>query len=163
LEDDMTTQTFLPRAPRNRSAALLALVSLLMLTQGCGSSDEVLIKPESCPLPTSVADEDRNTIKKFSADVSGIIKAVAGVSAAGDIQGALEKYYPAAHDVNRIYALSYAACVACRLDPSDVKGCAQRFNEIITANHAKRDESAHTAEAYHQQLLGPIQGTPGGK
>jgi hypothetical protein len=143
-------------------AALLALVSLLLI-QGCGSSDVIPIKPESCPLPPNVADEDRNTIKKFSGDVSGIIKAVAGVSAAGDIQGALEKYYPAAHDVNRIYALSYAACVACRLDPADVKGCAQRFDEIINANHAKREESARTANAYRTQLLAPLQGTTSGK
>lgn len=158
----MTTSIFFHLA-RHKTAALVAIVSLLLVTQGCGSSDEVQIKGESCPLPPSVADEDRNTIKKFSGDVTGIIKAVAGVSASGDIQGALEKYYPAAHDVNRIYALSYAACVACRLDPNDVRGCATRFNEIITANHAKREESVRTAEAYHKQLLGPIQGTPGGK
>ncbi len=159
----MTTHTFLRRAQRNTSMTLLALVCLLTLTQGCGSSDEVQIKGEYCPLPPSVADEDRNNIKKFSADVSGIIKSVAGINAAGDIQGALEKYYPAAHDVNRVYALSYAACVSCRLDPTDVKGCAQRFNEIIAANNAKREESGKTAEAYRKQVLSPIQGTTGGR
>ncbi|MDE3119534.1 MAG: hypothetical protein KGL03_11025 [Nitrospirota bacterium] len=148
---------------RRKAPALVSIMGLLLLTQGCGGTDEVQIKGESCPLPSSVADEDRNTMKKFSASVSGIITSVAGGSASGEIQGALEKYYPAAHDVNRIYALSYAACVACRLDPTDVKGCAQRFNEIINANNAKRDESARTAEAYHQRLVGPIQGTPGGK
>ena len=156
----MTTYMFLSRVQQHTPAALLAL---FLLTQGCGGIDEVQIKGDSCPLPSSVADEDRNTMKKFSGDVSGIIKAVAGVSASGEIQGALEKYYPAAHDVNRVYALSYAACVACRLDPTDVKGCAQRFNEIINANNAKRDESARTSEAYRKQVLGPIQGTPGGK
>jgi hypothetical protein len=159
----MTHDTFLHRSQRNPAAALLTVLSLLMLTQGCGGSDEVQIKPESCPLPSSVADEDRNNIKKFSADVTGIVKAVAGVNAAGDIQGALEKYYPAAHDVNRIYALSYAACVSCRLDPTDVKGCAQRFNEIINANNAKREESARTADAYRKQVLGPVEGMTGGK
>ncbi len=156
----MTTHMLLSRVQQHTPAALLAL---FLLISGCGGTDEVQIKGESCPLPSSVADEDRNTMKKFSGDVSGIIKAVAGVSASGEIQGALEKYYPAAHDVNRIYALSYAACVACRLDPTDVKGCAQRFNEIINANNAKRDESARTSEAYRKQVLGPIQGTPGGK
>ena len=156
----MTTHMLLSRVQQHTPAALLAL---FLLISGCGGTDEVQIKGDSCPLPSSVADEDRNTMKKFSGDVSGIIKAVAGVSASGEIQGALEKYYPAAHDVNRVYALSYAACVACRLDPTDVKGCAQRFNEIINANNAKRDESARTSEAYRKQVLGPIQGTPGGK
>lgn len=102
-------------------------------------------------------------MKKFSGDVSGIITSVAGASASGEIQGALEKYYPAAHDVNRIYALSYAACVACRLDPTDVKGCAQRFDQIIDANHAKREESVRTSEAYRKQVLGPVEGMTGGK
>jgi hypothetical protein len=148
---------------RHKAPAVVSIMGLLLLMQGCGGTDEVQIKGDSCPLPSSVADEDRNTMKKFSGDVSGIIKAVAGVSASGEIQGALEKYYPAAHDVNRVYALSYAACVSCRLDPTDVKGCAQRFNEIINANNAKRDESARTSEAYRKQVLGPIQGTPGGK
>jgi len=148
---------------RRKAAALSSLMGLFLLLQGCGGGDEVQIKGGLCPLPPSVADEDRNTMKKFSGDVTGIVKAVAGVSASGEIQGALEKYYPAAHDVNRIYALSYAACVACRLDPTDVKGCAQRFNDIIAANHAKRDESARSAEAYHQQVLGPVQGETGGR
>ncbi len=150
----------MPHARRHASVVLLAL---FLLTQGCGGTDEVQIKAGSCPLPSSVADEDRNTMKKFSGDVSGIITSVAGVSASGEIQGALEKYYPAAHDVNRVYALSYAACVSCRLDPNDVRGCAQRFNDIINANNAKRDESARTAEAYHKQVVGPIQGSTGGK
>ncbi|MFM8550914.1 MAG: hypothetical protein ACKOCD_01140 [Nitrospiraceae bacterium] len=158
----MKTDRFAHRAHRSLSAALLVLAGLL-LVQGCGGTDEVQIKAGSCPLPSSVADEDRNTMKKFSGDVSGIITSVAGVSASGEIQGALEKYYPAAHDVNRVYALSYAACVSCRLDPNDVKGCAQRFNDIINANNAKRDESARTAEAYHKQMVGPIQGSTGGK
>ncbi|MDE3034778.1 MAG: hypothetical protein KGJ14_02275 [Nitrospirota bacterium] len=148
---------------RRKASAVVSIIGLLLLMQGCGGTDEVQVKGESCPLPSSVADEDRNTMKKFSGDVSGIIKAVAGVSASGEIQGALEKYYPAAHDVNRIYALSYAACVACRLDPTDVKGCAQRFSDIVNANHAKREESARTAEAYHKQVLDPLKGMPDGK
>jgi hypothetical protein len=146
---------FIPRV--QDPLTLLVLIGLLTLVQGCGGGNEVLIKPESCPLPSSVADEDRNTMKKFSGDVTGIVKSVAGISASGEIQGALEKYYPAAHDVNRIYALSYSACVACRLDPSDVNGCSRRFDSIIDANHAKREETVRTAETYHKKVVGPLQ------
>jgi hypothetical protein len=142
------------------AVAMLAMTSLMMLASGCGGVDEVRIKGESCPLPSNIADEDRHNIKKFSGDVHGIITSVAGVSAAGEIQGHLEKYYPAAHDVNRIYALSYAACVSCRMDPADVNGCAQRFDDIINANHAKREEAARTAEAYHKQVVNPLHGVP---
>lgn len=147
---------------RNIPVALYGLTALLLLS-ACGGTEEVQIKGQSCPLPSSVADEDRKNMKKFSGDVSGILTSVAGVSASGEIQGALEKYYPASHDVNRIYALSYAACVACRLDPKDVSGCAQRFDEIIKANHAKREEAARTAETYHQQVVGPIHSAPAAK
>jgi len=148
---------------RHTCSSLLFVATSLLLLTGCSGVEEVSIKGELCPLPPNVADEDRNTMKKFSGDVSGIISSVAGASASGEIQGALEKYYPSAHDVNRVYALSYAACVSCRLDPKDVKGCAQRFNDIITANNAKREESARTSEAYRKQVLGPMDGTVGGK
>ncbi|MBM4134218.1 MAG: hypothetical protein FJ245_10650 [Nitrospira sp.] len=148
---------------RHKAPAPASIMVLFLLLQGCGSSDQIQIKAGYCPFPPNVADEDKNTMKQFSASVSGIVTSVAGGSASGEIQGALEKYYPAAHDVNRIYALSYAACVACRLDPTDVKGCAQRFSDIVNANHAKRDESARTAEAYHKQMLDPLKGTSGGK
>ena len=148
---------------RHKAPAPASIMVLFLLLQGCGSSDQIQIKEGYCPFPPNVADEDKNTMKQFSASVSGIVTSVAGGSASGEIQGALEKYYPAAHDVNRIYALSYAACVACRLDPTDVKGCAQRFSDIVNANHAKREESARTAEAYHKQVLDPLKGMPGGK
>ncbi len=161
----MLTYTLVRLAPRNTSMPLLILACLLTLTQGCGSSNEVKIKAggDSCPLPPSLADEAKDEIKKFSGEVSGLIKAVAGVSASGDIQNTVEKHYPDSHDVNRIYALSYTACVSCRLDPTDVKGCAQRFSDIINANHAKREAAAQTAEAYHKQVLDPLKGTAGGK
>jgi hypothetical protein len=139
------------------------MIGLLALTYACSGVNEVQIKGQSCPLPSNVADEDRNNMKKFSGDVHGIISSVAGISAAGEIQGALEKYYPAAHDVNRIYALSYAACESCRLDPKDVQGCAQRFDTIINANHAKREESVRTADTYRKQVVGPLEGAPLGK
>ncbi len=148
---------------RHKAPAPASIMVLFLLLQGCGSSDQIQIKEGYCPFPPNVADEDKNTMKQFSASVSGIVTSVAGGSASGEIQGALEKYYPAAHDVNRVYALSYAACVACRLDPTDVKGCAQRFSDIVNANHAKREESARTAEAYHKQVLDPLKGMPGGK
>jgi hypothetical protein len=156
----MTVPTCLPRAQRQAS---LALVGLLLLLSGCGSSDQIQVKAGYCPFPPNVADEDKSTMKQFSASVSGIVTSVAGGSASGEIQGALEKYYPAAHDVNRIYALSYAACVACRLDPTDVKGCAERFSDIVNANHGKREEAARTAENYHKQLLDPLKVHPAGK
>lgn len=158
----MTTHMLVPPA-RRKAAALFAFASLLVLAYGCTGNPEIPVTPGYCPFPPNVADEDKNTMKKFSGEVTGIVKAVAGVSAAGEIQGALEKYYPAAHDVNRIYALSYAACVACRLDPSDVNGCAQRFDTIINANHAKREESVRTADTYRKQVVGPLEGTPTGK
>lgn len=159
----MKTASSTPCARRKTPLARLVPLALLLVVSGCGGSDEIQIKEGSCPLPPSLADEAKAEMKKFSAEVTGIVKAVAGGSASGEIQGNLEKHYPDAHDVNRIYALSYTACVACRMDPKDVKGCADGFHEIINANHAKREEAVRSADAYRKQVVSPLQGSPAAK
>lgn len=47
----------------------------------------------------------------------------------------------------------------CCVDPTDSKAVC----DIVNANHAKREERARTAEAYHKQVLDPLKGMPGGK
>ena len=75
-----------------------------------------------------------------------------------ELKNKIERDYPAADDVNRIYALSFAACVACRLYPADVKGCAERFNKIIDRYTLQRIESpaADEAEKYRGLLMKPL-------
>jgi hypothetical protein len=75
------------------------------------------------------------------------------------VESTLAREYPDAADVNRIYALSYSACVACRLDPNDVKGCAQRFDEIIESNSKSPAPASAPAKDYRTKMLTPLRGS----
>lgn len=81
-----------------------------------------------------------------------------GAKLDADLQSALKRNYPDAEDVNRIYAMSYAACVSCRVDPNDVKGCAQRFDDIIDNFTPKETDPSHPAKGYRSKLLEPLRG-----
>ena len=139
----------------------LAMVSMLTLSLGCQQQsriDTVVIKPNTCPLPEDLSTEDQNKVKKFGADISGIMSSLAGAKLDADLQSALKRNYPDAGDVNRIYAMSYAACVSCRVDPNDVKGCAQRFDDIIDNFTPKETAPTHPAKGYRSKLLKPLRG-----
>lgn len=139
----------------------LAMVSMLTLTLGCQQQsrvDTVVIQPHTCPLPEDLSTEDQHKVKKFGAEISGLMSSLAGGKLDADVQGALERNYPDAGDVNRIYALSYAACVSCRVDPNDVKGCAQRFDDIIDKFTPKETAPTHPAKGYRSKLLEPLRG-----
>jgi hypothetical protein len=138
-------------------ALTVIIACLFLLTQACTSRvDTVAIKPETCPLPRSLSTEDQDKVKNFGAEISGLMSTLAGGKLQADVESKLEREYPDAADVNRIYALSYSACVACRLDPTDVKACAQRFDEIIES-HPQSGASA-PAKSYRSQMLEPLRG-----
>ena len=141
-------------------AGLPFIVGFLILSVGCHQSvDSVVIKPGTCPLPESLAAENQNKIKKFGLEISGLMASLAGGKFDADVRSKLQREYPDAGDVNRIYALSYAACVSCRLDPNDVKGCAQRFDDIIEKYTAEGIETGHPAKKYRSKLLKPLRGS----
>ena len=137
----------------------LAMLGILTLTLGCQQPrvDSVIIKPNTCPLPQDLSTVDQNKVKKFGAEISGLMASLAGAKLDADLQGALKKNYPDAGDVNRIYALSYAACVSCRVDPTDVKGCAHQFDKIIDS-FTPQTPSNHPTKSYRAKLLKPLRG-----
>ena len=138
----------------------LITAGLLMLAQACASRvDTVTIKPETCPLPQSLSSEDQNKVKNFGAEISGLMSTLTGGKLEADVESKLDREYPDAADVNRIYALSYSACVACRLDPNDVKGCAQRFGEIIESNSKSAAPTPGPAKDYRTKMLTPLRGS----
>ena len=138
----------------------LAMLSILTMPLGCQQQprvDTVVIKPHTCPLPQDLSTIDQNKVKKFGAEISGLMSSLAGAKLDADLQGALKKNYPDAGDVNRIYALSYAACVSCRVDPTDVKGCAHQFDQIIDS-FTKQTPDNHPTKGYRTKLLKPLRG-----
>ncbi|WNM59659.1 hypothetical protein [Candidatus Nitrospira allomarina] len=139
----------------------LAMVSMLTLILGCQQQhrvDSVVIKPNTCPLPEDLSTDDQHKVKKFGAEISGLMTSLAGGKLDADVQSALKRNYPDAGDVNRIYAMSYAACVSCRVDPNDVKGCAQRFDDIIDKFTPQETAPSHPAKGYRSKLLEPLRG-----
>ncbi len=141
----------------------LAMAGMLTVFFGCQQQqprvDTIVIKPNTCPLPEDLSTEDQHRVKKFGAEISGLMSSLAGGKLDADLQSALKENYPDAGDVNRIYALSYAACVSCRVDPNDVKGCAQRFDDILDNFTAKETVSGHPAKVYRSKLLNPLRGS----
>ena len=139
----------------------LAIMSMLFLTLGCQQPrvDTIVIKPNTCPLPEDLSTEDQHKVKKFGGEISGLMSSLAGGKLDADLQGALKRNYPDAGDINRIYALSYAACLSCRVDPNDVKSCAQRFDDILDNFTAKETVSGHPAKVYRSKLLNPLRGS----
>ena len=151
----------LPARDRHFSFSLvLAMLSMVTLLAGCQQQprvDSVVIKPNTCPLPQDLSTVDQNKVKKFGAEISGLMASLAGAKLDANLQGALKKNYPDAGDVNRIYALSYAACVSCRVDPNDVKGCAHEFDKIIDS-FTKQTPDNHPTQGYRTKLLKPLRG-----
>ena len=133
----------------------LVAVTLVALTLGCQQQrvENASLKPNSCPLPEELPSEDLNKVQKFGAEIKGLMSSLAGGELNAEIQKTLKRTYPDAGDVNRIYALSYAACISCRLDPKDTKGCAQRFDTIIDGYTPKNLDPNHPAKAYRSKLL----------
>lgn len=143
-----------------RALGGFVVLNALILTIGCQQPqvDNVVIQPKTCPLPKELSSVDQDKVRKFGAEISGLMTSLAGGKMDADVQSALKRSYPDAGDVNRIYALSYAACVSCRLDPNDVKGCANQFDRIIDSFTTKKVDSDHPSKIYRSKLMKPLRG-----
>jgi hypothetical protein len=129
------------------------ILFLFIFVSGCGGGTTVKIEPETCYIPDSIRNEDRDKIIDFTLSLSTALKGAPDVNA--KIGDKTKITYPDAADINRIYALSYAACVACRVNPGNVQLCASAFDTVIKQTKAKESGRASLAEAlqYKQKLL----------
>lgn len=119
---------------------------------------EPIVNGGTCPLPPALSKTDSENVKKFGAEVTGIVKAVAGVKGEADIEDKVKRDFPGASEVNKIAALSFAACMACRLQPGEVKACGELFKTIIdkTPRTEARRSSAKQVEEYSDRVLGSL-------
>lgn len=140
---------------------LVVVLPLVVIATACTVGHQItdyVVKEGSCPLPENLPKEDIDKIKKFGGEVTGIVKFIGAVKFDTELKSKIKRDYPAADDVNRIYALTFAACIGCRLHPEDIKGCAKRFDKIIDTYTSQRIESPATTEAenYRRKLLKPL-------
>jgi hypothetical protein len=137
------------------------LVVVAMMTLGmsdCTRHDRVRIDPDTCPLPANLANEDQHKVAKFAGEVTGITKNIGSARVDTSLDNAIKTNYPGADDVNKIYALGYTACVACRVNPGNVNDCADNWRKIIGRYTAHREESSaiDNAQKYSESLLAPL-------
>ena len=126
----------------------------------CNGVQMVRLDKDTCPLPNALSNAEKDKLIKFSLDVSGIAKGVTGGKLETELTDKTKETFPAADDVNRIFALTYAACVACRVNAQDVRFCGDTFNKVIVAMAPKKTEAGGEAAArlqaaaqYRDQLL----------
>lgn len=119
-----------------------------ILLSSCGTAADaphivqVAIYPNTCPMPVALSRGEQQKLSKFGAELAELLHVLGGVSFEATIQDALKKEYPAADMVNQIYALTYAACVSCRVNPGNVIHCANGFKKILdryTVTHRSPD------------------------
>ena len=118
---------------------------------GIGCAKTIEIAPGTCPLPPSLSKEDSDKVTKFGLEVSGVAKGIAGGKLDAEVGSKLKQEFPGAADVNRIYALTYAACVSCRVSPGSVKDCAIGFTKILDKYTSKQAESTASSRANQYQ------------
>ncbi len=140
---------------------LMASTLFLFLLASCKSNEiqEVLVDNGACFLPPSLDENEIERVIKFGTNISGIAKYVAGVEIETEIDSNINNYYPAADDVNRIYALTFAACVSCRVTPEKISACAARFDSIIAKYTSQTNESTalNRAEEYQKNIFSKLQ------
>ncbi len=131
------------------------IVVCAVLIAACEPVTLVTLKDDTCPLPKSLANTDKDRLIKFSAEASGVAATIDAAKLGTELSSKVKENYPAADDVNRIYALTYAACVSCRVNPVDVQACSAGFRQAIAATTGNRVETDvwKDAESYSSSLL----------
>lgn len=123
-----------------------------------GQGDFNIDKATKCPLPPALpGDAARKKVYDFGASVEGIQGSIGGELKA-KIESELNAKYENASTTNKIYALTFAACLRCKIVEQDKLGCAKLFDDILNAMVV--DESAAdtlNALQYRQDLLGTSQ------
>ncbi len=137
---------------------LRGIFLFLIFLTSCQSNgiQQVLVENGACPLPPALQQKEVDRVVKFGTNVSGIAKYVAGVEIETEIDSNINELFPAADDVNRIYALTFAACVSCRVAPEKISECATRFDNLIAKYTAQTSESSVSlsrAEEYQTKVL----------
>jgi len=139
---------------------LTAALAFIVLVSSCCTATTFRIDDKTCPLPPALSDTDKDQMVKFAGEVTGIAKGVAGVKLETELTNKVKETYPNAGDVNRIFALSYAACVACRLNPNSPSVCASSFQTVLANVAPKKAEagksSLEDAARYEEKVLNPL-------
>lgn len=121
----------------------------------------ITLEDATCPLPQAISNVDRDKVKDFGLKISDAFKKIINLDFKTTITDQTNIDFPDAKNVNRIYALTYAGCVACRVNKGNVSACANIFDEIISKFPSSKEsgganEVLNEAINYRNAVLGPI-------
>lgn len=143
---------------------LLLIVLFSLSLMACNSkgpytdSTSHEVKPAMCPLPQALPSEDKNQIKDFGLKIADAFKKIVDLEIKAKIENQTKIDFPDAANVNRIFALTYAACVACNMEKIDRSSCARYFDSLIAKFPPSPESGSLLDEAilYKRDLIDPM-------
>jgi len=118
---------------------------------------EVVINGGTCPIPPGLSSTDITKVKKFGGEATNILKQNSLIKAKADIEDNAHKQFAGSSEANKIYALSFAACMACRLQPGEVKACGNLFKDIVVRAIRSEGRASDTkTHDYMNSLVEPL-------
>jgi hypothetical protein len=146
-----------------KTALLIYYVFAVALLAGCERDSGLMGSTEDDPTGNTcqvraVSESDKTTVRKFGGDVTAL-PALGNAGTAKldvEIEDKLKQTFPGSNDVNRIYALVYAACMSCKMVPDPVN-CKNMFTRIINAHtiiaNEAMDPTVEDAKAYKNEVF----------
>jgi hypothetical protein len=141
------------------SITVLSLVVFAIV--GCvGASDdssvrEVSLRGDICPMATGIAESERQNTLSLNAEIGQIVAKIGNVNLETSISNSLTKRYDQNSQVQMIYALTYSACVSCRVSAANPQQCMAMFKPIIGKYAGILPESSELKDypSYYKTLI----------
>ena|SRR3990167_1001427 len=136
---------------------LFASLLFVLLAFGCVSNPVKEFNPEIskdvCP-SIALGEEASNSRADFLLAASGLVRA-GDAELKSNLSRELNSRFAGAEQVNKIYAVSFAACVACRTSAASPDLCMSTFKELLSDITKTKTESAAFDDAikYSKKLM----------
>ena len=117
----------------------LSIIFSFLITSilGCNSFNDsktvemVSLAAGACPFPTGLSDVDKSKSLDLSGEIGGIVKYIGSADFESKINETLKEKYTQDTHIQMIYALTYSACVSCRVSEAKPTECMAAFKPII--------------------------------
>lgn len=142
-------------------SSLICIGLLIFAIIGCVSTSddspfkEVSLNKNVCPMPTGISESEKKNTLSLNSEISQIVANIGKVNLETSISNSLKKRYEQDSQVQMIYALTYSACVSCRVSASNPQQCIAMFKPIIGKYAGILPESSDLKDypAYYETLI----------
>ncbi|WP_262966107.1 hypothetical protein [Methylobacter psychrophilus] len=133
-----------------------ALIIPFLFITGCNG---ISVEPEKgCYIPEQISEEDKNMAIDLSAEIKDTTQKIGSAGIKAVVTDKTKSKFVRSGDVNCIYAMTYAACLTCKLT-NDKKECADGFRDARTKciTHESGKKSVVQAIEYSDKILNDIE------